>query len=97
MTLKDKYKKELLAIIDKYLPNSRVYLFGSRAINKEHTGSDIDLALDNGEKISHDIILKILNDIEDTNIPMEVDVVDFQTVPEELKRDILAEGILWKN
>jgi len=97
MALKEKYKKKLLAIIHKYLPNCKVYLFGSRAINKEHAGSDIDIAFDIGKKISDDIISKILIDIEDTHIPMEVDIVDFQTVPEELKKDILIEGIVWKN
>jgi len=97
MALKEKYKQELLAIITKYLPQCKVYLFGSRALNKEHAGSDIDIALDNKEKISHDIISKISIDIEDTHIPMEIDIVDFQVAPEELKKDILSEGIVWKN
>ena len=97
MSLKEKYKKELLSIIHKYIPNCSVYLFGSRAIDKEYPGSDIDIALDIGEKISPDIISKILIDIEDTHIPMEIDLVDLYIAPEELKKNIITEGIVWKN
>lgn len=96
MALTEKYKEELLSIIDKYIPNCSVYLFGSRAIDKEYPGSDIDLAIDAGEKIDHSIILRILNDIDDTNIPMEIDIVDFQAAPSKLQKDILNEGIRWK-
>lgn len=51
MAVQPYHKTELLNIIHKYLPNCKVWLFGSRARNQEHAGSDIDLALDNGEKI----------------------------------------------
>lgn len=97
MVLPTKYKTELIRIIHKHLPSCKIYLFGSYAIGKERPGSDIDLALDREEKIPHDIILKILIDIDDTTIPMKVDLIDIHKAPEELKKDILTEGILWTN
>jgi len=96
MALQDKYKQKLLEIINSYIPNCSIYLFGSRAVDKEFAGSDIDLAIDAGEETSHNIILKILNEIEETNIPMEIDLVDLQSVSDKLKNDILTKRVVWK-
>ena len=97
MSLDKKYKNKLLSIINTYLPNCTVYLFGSRATDTEYEGSDIDLALDAGTPIAHRTILKILDDIDDTTIPLEVDIVDLQTAPTELKSEIKEKGIQWTN
>ena len=95
MALKEKYKEELIKIIHKHLPNCTIYLFGSRAINKEYSGSDIDIAVDTGTPLTLDKLSSIQSDFEETSIPMTLDIVDIQTAPEELKKDIFAEGIKW--
>ena len=97
MALKEKYRTQLLLIIQKHVPNCAVYLFGSRAIDKECMGSDIDLALDIGMPIEHKKIIDIYHDIDATNIPMKVDLVDIQKASKELKADILREGVRWTN
>lgn len=95
MAVKPHHKTELLKIIHTYLPNCKVWLFGSRARNQETRGSDIDLALDNGEIIPWGIITKMLIDIDETTLPMKVDLVDLYTVDEDFKKRALSEGILW--
>jgi len=97
MAINEKYREKLLAIIKKHVPDCTVYLFGSRATNKERMGSDIDLALDAGMPIEHKKILAIYRDFNKTNIPLKVDVVDLQIASDELKGDVLREGIKWKN
>ena len=97
MTLNIKYQNELTSIIKKHLPHCVIYLFGSRATGACTQGSDIDIALDDGHLINHKTLLKILIDIEDTTIPMKVDLVDLQTAPDTLKNSIIKEGIIWKN
>ncbi len=97
MALVEKYRTKLLSIIQKHVPNCTVYLFGSRAIDQERMGSDIDLALDIGMPIEHKKILAIYHDIDKTNIPMKVDVVDIQKASKELKVDVLREGVRWTN
>jgi len=97
MALKPKYKEQLLAIIHKHVPGCAVYLFGSRAINAEQLGSDIDIAIDYGVPVDFKKILKILCDIDETTIPLMVDIVDIQTAPDELKEAIFQEGIKWTN
>ena len=97
MSVKAQHKQKLLHIIRIYLPNCRVWLFGSRATNQQRPGSDIDLALDNGEKIPWETITRMLLDIDETTIPMKVDLVDLHTVEDEFKKQVLSEGILWTN
>lgn len=91
----DHYKKELLSIIHKYLPDCIVYLFGSRARKTHQQGSDIDLALDDGGEIDLDILVNIKADIHETVIPLFVDIVDMYSVANALKEEIIKDGIKW--
>ncbi len=95
MSVQPHHKKELIAIVHKYLPRCAIWLFGSRATGRQRVGSDVDVALDNGQKIPWHIITKIMLDIEETTIPMAVDVVDLATVDDAFKHNVLKEGILW--
>jgi predicted nucleotidyltransferase len=91
------YKKILLAIILKHLPRCKIYLFGSRARNSHNQGADVDIALDAGAPLELKTIFKIKNEIEETNIPVFVDVIDVYSVSEEMKKQIKKDGILWNN
>lgn len=91
------YKKELLSIIHKYIPHCTVYVFGSRARKTHREGSDIDLAIDAGKKISLNTILDIKAEIEETTIPLFVDIVDIYSVSDDLKEEIEKEGVLWED
>ena len=95
--MEQKYKKILLDIIKKHLPKSKVYLFGSRSTKTHQEGSDIDLAVDNEKSINLKTIFKIQAEIEQTSIPLFVDIVDLHTASEKLKNEIKNEGILWEN
>lgn len=91
----DRYKKTLIEIIHKHIPTCKIHLFGSRARKTHRPGADIDLAIDSQCPINVEIILAIQNDIDETTIPLTVDLVDMQTAPEKLKNEIIREGILW--
>jgi len=96
MAIKSSYKKQLLAIIDKHLPSCTVYLFGSRATEKQRQGSDIDLALDAKKEIPYRTLLAIEVDIEETTIPLHVDLIDLATADDVIKQEILQKGIVWE-
>lgn len=89
------YKEELIAIIKKHIPQAKIYLFGSRARKTHHPGSDIDIALDAGIVLDRGIIGEIKEEIENSTIPFFVDIVDLQAVSEQMREQILKEGILW--
>jgi predicted nucleotidyltransferase len=92
-----KTKNELLKIIHKHLPGCRVYLFGSRAKKIGKEGADIDLALDVGKKIDWKILGDIKEEIEETTIPVFVDVVDVNSVDKKFLEHIKTEWMEWKN
>ena len=91
----ERYKKILSKIIEDIIPNAKIYLFGSRARLSHQEGSDIDLAIDSGNKIDIKTILKLHTKIEETSIPLSVDLIDFNNIKPELKNEIIKEGILW--
>ena len=92
----EEYKKTLLRIIYEFLPECKVYLFGSRARQEHGQGADIDLALDNSKPIDLSVIYKIKNKIEESTIPLFVDIVDIHNADEVVKKEIENEGILWE-
>ena len=95
MTVAGEYQVILDNIIRKYLPETKIVLFGSRARRTHNPGSDIDIALDNGKHISWAIMGSIKEDIEESNIPFFVDVVDMHEVSDDMLRSIKREGIEW--
>lgn len=60
--VEDRFKNLLLNIIINHLPDARIYLFGSRARDKNRSGSDIDIGIDLGEEINNEIEKDIYRD-----------------------------------
>lgn len=88
-------QKELLLILKKYLPHTKIYLFGSRAKGTYNPGSDIDIALDNNSPIDWSILGAIKEEIADSNILLFIDIVDMNDVSDEIKKQIIRDGIPW--
>lgn len=93
----NRYKKILLEMINKEIPECKVYLFGSRARGDHSSGSDIDLAIDAGATIAQKTMYTIKDHIDETTIPLNVDLVDLCTATGKFREEIMKDGILWKN
>lgn len=66
-------------------------LFGSLAIDRAHFGSDVDIAIDMGRRITPDEKSELIGVLaEKTGRP--VDLIDVQTAGEPLLGQILAHG-----
>jgi predicted nucleotidyltransferase len=90
--LSKKKKKKMQKIFLKYLEIENAILFGSRAKGNFRNNSDIDIAL-NGD-ISLTIRNKIFNDLEELNLPFEIDLIIFNKIDNpELIRHIERVGI----
>ena len=73
-----------------------VWLFGSRAMNRFHQGSDIDLCLD-GDQLSHRKRLELMAAIDDLLLPWQVDLVLRRELPAELQAHLLRVGrCIWR-
>lgn len=92
----EKYREIIMPIILKHLPNAKIILYGSRARKQERPGSDIDVAIDMGSKIEDFTMALIRGDLEESNLPIFFDIVDFHAVSEDMKKAITKDGVLWK-
>jgi uncharacterized protein len=97
MKLEEHYKKKIIDLISVLLPHVKIYLFGSRAREKHHETSDIDIALDGNQKLSIVDVGEVREVLNAINIPYKIDVVDFYRVYPAMQEMILKEGILWKS
>ena len=73
-----------------------IYLFGSYARNDARNGSDIDIAIDNHEKISMLELNQMRHMIDVLNTRQRIDLVDFHNVPVAMQTNILKDGVVWK-
>ncbi len=94
-TRRNEYRKIVFDIVQKYLPECKIYLYGSRARDKNREGSDIDIALDTGTQIDRIILGNICSDLEDSDLPVSVDVIDVASVSTDFLNTIKTEWVPW--
>lgn len=82
----------ILQVLQENIPqkDAKFYVFGSRAKGNYKEYSDIDIAVQlQDEKLSADILGKILIEFSDSTLPYEVDVVDLNAIDKKFKELIL--------
>jgi predicted nucleotidyltransferase len=80
-------------IIAKYLPDARIFLFGSRARGDAEQTSDFDFAIDAGSMIPLDVIARIEDEIEELHTLKSVDIVELNRANPAFKTIILKTGV----
>ena len=74
-------KNELIAIFEKFLPEGRVIVYGSRAKGNYTDRSDIDLIIkQQNQNINRDLLEEIKEEIEESDFPYLVDMQLFETI-----------------
>lgn len=74
-----------------------VYLFGSWARGDATRLSDIDVAIDSPLPLPRGLLARLRERLEESHVPYHVDVVDLTKAMSELRRRVLAEGVLWSD
>lgn len=95
METNNQIKEKIINVIHALIPQADIYLFGSRATEQHHAKSDFDIALDAGQPLNRLDVGEIRDMLNASNIPYQFDIVDFHNVGQDLKNDIIKEGILW--
>jgi len=80
-------------ILKDYSPD--LYLFGSRAKQREQSTSDIDIAILTKTTLPLHKLSKVREKIEQSNVIYNVDLVDLARSNPEFRAKILKEGVLW--
>jgi predicted nucleotidyltransferase len=82
------YNAEITAIMASHPEIERVVLYGSRAKGTHTNRSDIDLAVMGG-KIDHKILGDIKLDLDESDVPLPIDVLNYATLEnQDLKAHI---------
>ena len=94
----EKYKVDLLNILDLYAPNHEVWAYGSRVKGKHHDASDLDLALRNAHDLSlkYKHLDKLREALQNSDIPIIIDVMDWARIPEIFKEEIIKNHVIIK-
>lgn len=78
------------------MPDVKIYLFGSRARGTNGPRADIDIAIDGGKKLPIADVDEIKSMFKESNIMYKIDVVDFYSINELMRNEILKDRIIWK-
>jgi len=81
-------------ILNKYIPNVTIKVFGSRAKNTAKKFSDLDIAIMGNSPISRETMTFLHDDFRDSDLPIKVDVVDYSLLDSLFKKIIDTDGIL---
>ena len=84
--LEERHIHFIINILNKNINNiAKYYVFGSRSKGDYKEYSDIDIAIDSGERIQDSVMSAIMADFENSTLPYKVDVVDLNSVSEDFK------------
>ena len=91
--------EELKELVTNFLRDDdvKVILFGSRAREDYHVGSDIDIGLIPYSVLDKRIITLLREKIEKLNIPYKVEVIDFSKTSESFQKEAFKEAVIWKD
>jgi predicted nucleotidyltransferase len=79
---------ELKKILRTYVPECRVFVFGSRVQGNAQRYSDIDLLLQGDYPLLESTLEKLRFALSDSNIPINVDVVDIHSLSAQFIQSI---------
>jgi uncharacterized protein len=100
MLIRNKDKERLIAIFETLPTSIEVWAYGSRVNGTAHEGSDLDLVIrtPNLNKLDVAIYLNLKEKIQESNIPIVVELFDWARLPESFHKNILAQHeVLFSN
>jgi uncharacterized protein len=82
-------------IVHNFGEDVRIILFGSRAENHNQDNSDYDVCIITDKEDKHLRLSGTREELENSNIPFKVDLMDFDSVPGNIQSSITKNGIEW--
>ena len=76
------------SILNTYVPNCEVWVFGSRTTKVHHRYSDLDLLLRGKTPIPLETLAYLSEAFADSDLPFKVDIVDWNRVSNEFKESV---------
>lgn len=77
--------------------DAAVWLFGSCARGEPRQHSDIDIAVLPRDELPRGFFAELLANIEDGQVPYDVDLVDLREADPALVEEVRREGVKWRD
>lgn len=91
--LRAEYLQMLVNIFNSYCPQAEIWAYGSRIKGEAHEGSDLDLVVKSFNSPNKNIYdLRTL--INDSDIPIIVELLDFNNIPASFQEEILKDYVV---
>ena len=94
--LKDENRRKIIALTRAIFPEAKIYLFGSRASGTHRETSDIDIAIDTGEKANYLDIYELQDVLDASDILTKINVTDYRMASPDFLEEIDRDKIEWK-
>jgi predicted nucleotidyltransferase len=89
-------KDKIIGLLKTLFPTASIYLYGSRARGTHARSSDVDIGIDNGQKIDLLKVFEANQLMEALVTPLKIEVVDLHAIPEAMKKLVDKDKVLWK-
>jgi len=96
LQIDDKHWLLVDTILKKYLSDCEIYVFGSRARMDAKTYSDLDLAVEADQPLSHQTLTKVAMAFEESDLPWAVDLIDLKVISPSFRAAIAPDLVLTK-
>ncbi len=93
LNLPDRWRRELEALLQEHVPDAEVWAYGSRVNGMAHEASDLDLVLrgPNLERIPTLQFSDLKEDLQESSIPILVDIHDWARIPKSFHNVIASD------
>jgi uncharacterized protein len=93
--LKPQYIKLTQTILSEHIPHAQFQAFGSRTTGRAKPFSDLDLAVLDDERFSDRELAAARYALEESALPIRVDLVRWSLLPQPLRNVIERTGVLF--
>ncbi len=84
----DQHLSTVKRILHKHVNNAEIRVFGSRLNEDVKKYSDLDLAIVAKEKIAPRVVMRMKEELEESDIPFRVDILDWHEISDDFKKII---------
>ena len=96
LDLSRRYRDQIEALLREHVPGVAVWAYGSRVSGRSHDASDLDLVLRGPDlkRISSGQLTDLTEALEQSNVPIIVQIHDWARLPESFHREIEQEYVV---
>ncbi len=91
--LSERCKEELLRLVRRHVADAEIRVFGSRVHGPAKPFADLDLVLMGEAEIAVERLAALALDLEESDLPMKVDVLDWSRLDASFRGVIAADSV----